>query len=52
MERAVIRSALGNIRSAAVPKRLGFVLEGLERHGQKLNGRFIDLERYSRLSGE
>jgi len=52
MERAVIRCALGNIRSAAVPKRLGFVLEGLERHGQKLNGRFIDLERYSRLSGE
>jgi ribosomal-protein-serine acetyltransferase len=50
MERAVIRCATGNTRSAAVPKRLGFVLEGLERHGQRLNAEFVDLERYSLLS--
>lgn len=52
MERAVIRCAMGNTRSAAVPKRLGFVLEGLERHGQRLNGEFVDLERYSLLSDD
>ena len=52
MERAVIRCAAGNTRSAAVPKRLGFVLEGIERHGQRLNGEFVDLERYSLLSGD
>jgi ribosomal-protein-serine acetyltransferase len=52
MERAVIRCAVGNTRSSAVPKRLGFVLEGLERHGQRLNGEFVDLEIYSLLSGD
>ncbi len=52
MERAVIRCAVGNTRSAAVPRRLGFTLEGVERHGQRLNGGFVDLERYSRLRGE
>lgn len=49
MERAVIRCAVGNARSAAVPKRLGFTLEGIERHGQVLHGGFVDLERYSLL---
>jgi ribosomal-protein-serine acetyltransferase len=52
MERAVIRCAVGNTRSAAVPKRLGFKLEGIERHGQKLHGGFVDLEIYSRLSSD
>ena len=52
MERVVIRCAVGNARSAAVARRLGFTLEGIERHGQWLNGSFIDLERYSRLRGD
>jgi ribosomal-protein-serine acetyltransferase len=52
MERAVIRCAVGNARSAAVPKRLGFTLEGIERHGQRLLGGFVDLEIHSRLRGE
>jgi ribosomal-protein-serine acetyltransferase len=52
MERAVIRCAVGNARSAAVPKRLGFQFEGVERHGQRLNGRFVDLKIYSRLRGD
>ncbi len=52
MERAVIRCAVGNTRSAAVPRRLGFTLEGIERHGQRLQGGFVDLERYSRLRSD
>jgi ribosomal-protein-serine acetyltransferase len=52
MERAVIRCAVGNARSAAVPKRLGFTLEGIERHGQRLHDGFVDLEIYSRLRSE
>lgn len=52
MERAVIRCAIGNARSAAIPRRLGFTLEGIERHGQRLHGGFVDLERYSRLRGD
>lgn len=52
MERAVIRCAVGNTRSAAIPKRLGFTLEGIERHGQRLHGGFVDLEIYSLLRGE
>jgi ribosomal-protein-serine acetyltransferase len=52
MERAVIRCAVGNTRSSAVPKRLGFTFEGVERNAQRLNGRFVDLERYSLLRGE
>lgn len=52
MERAVIRCAVGNSPSAAVPKRLGFTLEGIERHGQRLHGGFVDLEIYSRLRSD
>ena len=52
MERAVIRCAVGNTRSAAVPRRLGFTLEGIERHGQRLHGGFVDLEIYSRLRSD
>ena len=52
MERAVIRCDVRNARSAAIPQRLGFTLEGVERHAQRVNGEFIDLERYSLLRGE
>ncbi len=52
MERAVIRCAVGNSRSSAVPKRLGFTLEGIERHSQRLHDGFVDLEIYSRLRSD
>jgi len=51
-ERIVIRCAVGNTRSAAVPKRLGFAFEGIERHGQRWHNGFADLEIYSRLRGD
>ena len=52
LERAVILCGVGNQRSSAVARRLGFTLEGIARHGQLLNGEFIDLEVWSQLRTE
>ena len=52
MERAVILCGVGNKRSAAVPRRLGFTLEGVARHAQLLHGEFIDLQVWSLLRAE
>ncbi|MGC3977037.1 MAG: GNAT family protein [Paludibacteraceae bacterium] len=50
LNRVQIRCATGNIGSKNIPKRLGFVLEGIERDGELLaNGNFTDLEIYSML---
>lgn len=52
LHRIVIRCAVGNTRSAAIPERLGFVREGLARGAEWLNGNFVDLTVYSMLSTE
>jgi ribosomal-protein-serine acetyltransferase len=52
MERAVIQCGVGNRRSSAVARRLGFTLEGIARHAQLLHGEFIDLEIWSLLRSE
>lgn len=53
MNRIQIRCATANKKSSAVPKRLGFVLEGVERDGELLTGNiFTDLEVYSKLKNE
>jgi ribosomal-protein-serine acetyltransferase len=52
MERAVIHCGVGNRRSSAVARRLGFTLEGIARHAQLLRGEFIDLEIWSQLRAE
>lgn len=52
MERAVILCGVGNQRSSAVARRLGFTLEGIARHAQLLHGEFIDLEVWSQLRAE
>lgn len=50
MFRVQIKCATENVRSRAIPERLGFVHEGTERCGARLaNGRYTDLEVYSRL---
>lgn len=50
MYRVQIKCATENVRSRAIPERLGFVHEGTERCGAKLaNGRYTNLEVYSRL---
>jgi ribosomal-protein-serine acetyltransferase len=52
MNRVVIRCGVGNDKSSAIPRRLGFSLEGVERHGERHNQSYIDLEVYSLLRSE
>lgn len=48
-----IRCAVGNLPSNAVPRRLGFTLEGTEREGELLtDGKYTDLHVYSILRSE
>ncbi|MGZ2371572.1 GNAT family N-acetyltransferase [Ancylomarina sp. YFZ004] len=50
MNRIQIRCAVGNLPSKKIPQSLGFVLEGVERDGEKLTGGvYTDLEVYSKL---
>ena len=46
LNRIVIRAQPSNTRSCAVPERLGFTAEGLEKEAELLNGQFVDLKTY------
>lgn len=50
--RIQIRVGIGNLRSAKIPERLGFKLEGIERAGEKHSDRYIDLMVFSLLRDE
>lgn len=52
MNRVVIRCGVGNEKSSAIPKRLGFSFEGIERSGERHNQSYIDLEVFSLLRNE
>lgn len=53
MNRVQIRCAVGNAPSNAIPCRLGFRLEGVERAGEYAgDGRYYDLNVYSLLAQE
>ncbi len=52
MNRVQIKVALGNSKSEAVPIRLGFTEEGVERAGEFHSGRFLDLKVYSLLASD
>ncbi len=53
MNRVQIRCATGNVESNAVPLRLGFQREGVERDGELLvSGEFTDVHVYSLLKAE
>jgi len=53
LNRVQIRCAVGNLPSKKIPQKLGFVLEGIERDGEKLTGGiFTDLEVYSKLKND
>jgi ribosomal-protein-serine acetyltransferase len=52
VHRVVIRAGVENVRSRAIPERLGFALEGVERGGGKGLGGFYDLAVYSMLEDE
>lgn len=49
MNRIQIKIAVGNSSSSAIPKRLNFHFEGIEREGEKHMNRYLDLEVYSFL---
>lgn len=52
LERIEIRCAAGNLRSQAIPMRLGFTFEGTLRRAQWLNGARVDLRIYGLLREE
>ena len=52
LHRVSILCATGNDKSAAIPRRLGFTLEGSMRDGGLLNGRFVDLRVFAMLQGD
>lgn len=52
MNRVQIRCGMGNTKSSAIPKRLGFTLEGIERAGERHLNHYIDLEVFSFLKKE
>ena len=53
INRIQIKCAVGNTPSIKIPRKLGFVFEGIERDGELLTGNvFTDLEIYSKLKSD
>jgi ribosomal-protein-serine acetyltransferase len=52
LNRVQIQCAGGNLKSQAIPKRLGFVEEGRTREGQWLHGTYHDLVMFRLLRSE
>ena len=52
MNRIQIKCAVANTASNAIPLRLGFQLEGVERDGELLSNGYTDINVYSLLSKE
>lgn len=52
MHRIVIKAATGNNKSKAIPERLGFKAEGIERDDEWLYDHFVDLQVFSILENE
>ena len=52
LHRIEITCAIGNDRSAALPKKLGFTFEGIARSSGWLYDHFVDMEVYSLVATE
>jgi ribosomal-protein-serine acetyltransferase len=50
LNRIKVTCAINNIKSSALPKKLGFTLEGIAKEGNWLYDHFVDLEVYSLLA--
>jgi ribosomal-protein-serine acetyltransferase len=51
LNRIEVKCAVENIKSQAIPERLGFVKEGVLRQAEFLHGRFVDLVLYAKVRG-
>jgi len=49
LNRVQIKVAIQNKKSKAIPERLGFRVEGIEREGEWLHNRYLDLRVFSML---
>lgn len=52
LNRIEIRAATANVKSQAIPERLGFKKEGIIRQGEFVNNEFVDLYVFSLLRDE
>ncbi|MFB7139947.1 GNAT family N-acetyltransferase [Gottfriedia sp. NPDC056225] len=52
LNRVVIRAAVENEKSRAIPVRLGFKHEGVQREAQQIREKFYDIAVYSMLKNE
>jgi ribosomal-protein-serine acetyltransferase len=52
LHRITIRAGVENVRSRAIPERLGFTREGLQREAGRGMGRYYDLVIYGLLESE
>jgi len=52
LNRIEVNCAIGNTKSSALPKKLGFTYEGIARQAGWLYDHFVDLEMYSLLASE
>ena len=52
INRMQIRAATSNTKSRAIPQRLGFMFEGVQRQAELVNGVFFDLAIYGLLAQE
>jgi ribosomal-protein-serine acetyltransferase len=50
LHRVTIQCGAGNVKSCAIPRRLGFVREGVLREAQWVNDRWVDLVVWSMLA--
>jgi len=52
LHRIEIKAATFNLKSQAIPRKLGFQQEGVLRQSEKVDGKFLDLVLYSMLYDE
>lgn len=52
LHRVEIRAGVENVRSRAIPERLGFTQEGVTRGGERIGDRYIDQAIYAMLAEE